>query len=318
MLVVTCACFSTGSVAAQACPAPLLKQPAVRIAVAIDGCDYLYALAEDRHTGTSNCAVLRRNVLADSSSRVHTLSRMLEASFRPIFAHHFGFLSWPASPDSSAWSATVSMNQPRGGIDSFFQIVLRRPAGGRDSSDRFDFEKINKVQQLLYADTTQRVLDSVAARWSTTIDSLLEAEHGFKRDELVRTVFSNIPIAALTAAEAAVEPDGPDMSAPVPMRDTDIHVRLPYRPKFKWQVERVERGQPPIEDQAVFVLGECRGRSRYSCTLLELRYGAKLYLRDQIRQFFDSTARLHPPIVLHVVEYRPAADTCGFAGRIPR
>jgi hypothetical protein len=317
MVLMVCGGMSAGSAAAQACLPPLLKRPAVGLAVAIDGCDYLSALAETRHTGTSKCAVLRQNVQGDSGSRVHTLSRMLAVSLRPIFEHHFGFLSWPASPDSSAWSATVSLNQPRGGIDSFFQVFLRSPAGPRDSSDRFDFQTIDKVQKLLYAAETQAVLDSLAVRWSRTIDSLLAAENGFKRGEVVRTVFSNVPIAALTLAEAPVQPDGPTMIAPVPVRDTDIHVRLPNRPKFEWQVEKVERGQPPIEDEAVVRLGDCIGRSSYSCTLLHLRYGARSYEKDQIKQFFDSTARFHSPIALHVVEYVPVADTCGY-GRFPR
>lgn len=306
-----------GALAAQACPAPLLKRPTVRVAVSIEGCDYLSALAEERHVrATSDCSAIRRAVQGDTTSRVHALSRMMADSLRQIFAHQFGFLDWSQTPPDSAWSATVFLNQPQRGTDGTFQVVLRSPAAADTASEPFPFEKFAVIEHLYHDPKTKQALDTISAQWAAAARDLLERRDGFNRDKLVRLVFGNIPIAKLT--QAKLSPDGQIMWALVPVRDSDIRVRSTHRPTFEWHVDKVERGQPPIDDEAVFLLGECTGREGYQCKMLSLRFGGAPFARDEVSGFFNATTQLHPPIALHVVHYRPAAIVCALQGVMPQ
>lgn len=303
--------------AAQECPAPLKPPPSVNLTVEIRGCDYLGALAEATHTSqTADCGVITRAIAGDTASRVHQLRAMMADSLRPIFAHHFGFLAWPSQPAAGGWTATVILNQLHRGAPGTLQVVLRSPAGDSTKSEPLAFEGHAAIAQLLRDPETPTALAATNARWIAKVRTLLEQNDGFNRSRLVSSVFRVVPIAALTPTEAPTIPQAQSVLVRIPVRDIDLRVRSPHRPKFEWHVDKVVHGQPPndVDDEGLFELGDCRGRERYQCRLLRLRHGAAWYEGSQIVQFFNATAQLHAPIALHVVEYRPAANGCGLLG----
>jgi hypothetical protein len=318
VLLATMYSIAASALTAQECRPPLRKLPVVNLTVSVKGCDYLSALAEPAHIGaTSNCTQLASAVTADPSSRVHTLLRMVVDSLRPVLAHHFGFLTWPKTADSSAWSATVVLNQPHRGADGTLQIVLHSAGGVDTASEAIEFERFGAIAQLFREPKTPQSLAALSGRWASAARTLLTNNNGFNRTKLVKSVFRAIPIAALSTTEATPLVQGQSVEALLPVRDADIRVKKPDRPTFEWQVEKVERGQPPDEDEGVFVLGECSGSHRYRCKMLRLRYGAAMFEGTNVAQFFDATTRLHAPISLHIVDYRPGPTACPMQGEMP-
>ncbi len=301
------------------CPAPLLPQPQVQLIAAIEGCDYLSAIAEDRHVrGMPDCEAIRRSVAADANSRVHVLSRKVADSLRAVFAHQFGFLRWTDTAHAGSWIATVHLNQVNRrnrGTDGTFEVTLRSPAGVDTASEAHSLEKFVAIEQLYHQPKTEQAASAIAAQWADAVRDSLESKDGFRRGNLVRHLFSNIPIATLTPAQAKPSAEGQIMWATVPVRDSDIRVKPSHRPTFVWHVEKLERGA--VDDEAEFRLGECTGKQGYLCKMLKLRYGGAPFEKEQIKQFFETPTQFHPPIALHVVEYRPAAVVCARQGVIP-
>jgi hypothetical protein len=303
---------------APACSTRLLQRPPIRVAVAIEGCDYVRAIAEDQHRQPSTkCDVILRNVLADSNSRVHVVSRMLADSLRQIFAHHFGFLDWTQSQPPSAWLATAHLEQPDEGPLATFRIVLRSPEGAETRSEPFPFEKFGAINQLYTRSRGDRALDTISAQWARAAERVLDTNGHVNRDKLVRSVFAKIAIATLTRAQVAPSPRGTTMWGRIPVHDWDIRVESTSRPMFAWHVSRINGGQPPVDDRAEFELGECTSDGGYLCKMLTLRLGSALFAKEEIKQFFDVPTQLQEPIALHVIKYQPAPVPCARQGVAP-
>ena len=107
-LLAAAALFTGGTMSAQqVCVGSKFEKPVVRLAVSIEACDYLAAIAERTHP--RECTARLQSVQRDAGSRVHALERLLADSLVPVFAKDFGYLQWQASAPADRWTVQVRL-----------------------------------------------------------------------------------------------------------------------------------------------------------------------------------------------------------------